>query len=101
MNPIAKALKKKVVGVASDVISAPARYKAYKSGVQATKDVALLKRARGYDNAPDEANGGDAGRVRSLALDVKDRVGKKEDNSFNFNGKKIPFRNDRQKLNQY
>lgn len=76
MNPIAKALKKKVIGVTSDIISAPARYKAYKSGVQANKDVALLKRARAYDNAPSYTESGvtEAGMARSLAQDVKDRL---------------------------
>ncbi len=77
MKPLAKALKNKIVGVASDAISAPARYKAFKSGVQANSDVSTLKRARAYDNAPDIANGGDAGRTRFMAQTVRDRLTKR------------------------
>lgn len=102
MKPLAKALKNKVIGITSDVLSAPARYKAYKADKQATKDVALLKKARSYDNAPDEANNGEAGMVRSLARDVKDKykpVSKVE--TFKVNGKEMPYRNDRQRLGTY
>ena len=80
-SPVAKAVKKvgkKVVGVTSDVMSAPAKMKAGMSKMQADRDVDTMKRARAYDNAPDEANDGDAGRTRFMAQEVKDRLKKKK-----------------------
>lgn len=76
-SPVKK-VAKKVVNATANVMSAPAKMKAYKAGVQADRDVKVLKRARGYDKAPDEANGGDAGRTRFMAQEVRDRITKKK-----------------------
>lgn len=74
-------LKKKVIGVTSDILSAPARMKANRVIKQADSDVKILKEARAYDNAPnfnDDGSVTDAFKVRSLASDVKDRLKKKK-----------------------
>lgn len=76
-SPVKK-MAKKVVDVASDVMSAPAKMKANRTMRQASSDVSVLKRARAYDKAPDEANDGDAGRTRFMAGVVKDRLTKKK-----------------------
>lgn len=64
----------------ANIISAPAQIRAKRSMRQADSDVATLKRARSYDNAPNHNNDGtlsDAFKARSLAQDVKDRLNKK------------------------
>ena len=76
-SPVKK-VAKKVVDVASDIISAPAVIKQKIGKTQSDRDVDTLKRARAYDNAPDEANDGDAGRTRFMASEVKDRLKKKK-----------------------
>lgn len=77
-----KTIKEKITGVykgAGEVISAPVKMvKAVTSKIQADRDVDTLKRARAYDNAPDEANEGDAGRTRFMADEVRDRLKKKK-----------------------
>lgn len=66
-----------------DMVDVPlqvANFKARKSMKQADSDVATIKRARSYDNAPNFNNDGsvsDAFKARSLAQDVKDRLNKK------------------------
>jgi len=84
MTPKLSALKNKIGGVKSKVINTTAnvlsaypQYKAFKAGVQATRDVNTLRKARSYDNAPDEANEGDAGRTRFMAQEVRDRLTKR------------------------
>lgn len=69
-------LKKKVIGVTSDVLSLPAKYRALRSKTQADKDVSALKLARSYDKAPSYEDGTitRAGMARSLAQDVRDRL---------------------------
>ena len=67
----------KAIDKLSDVFSAYPRFKAWKAGKQADSDVSVLKRARAYDKAPNEANGGDAGRTRFMAQEVRDRLLKK------------------------
>ena len=72
---------KKVVGVASNVISAPQQFGAWKAKNRADSDVNILKKARGYDNAPDWNKDGslsDAQKMRSAAKDVKKRLLKKK-----------------------
>lgn len=68
--------KKKVIAVASDVLSAPARaYYGAKSS-QAKQDYSALKRARSYDNAPSFdalGNPSDALKARTAADDVRMR----------------------------
>ena len=39
-------------------------------------DINMIKRARSYDNAPDSANDGEAGMLRSLVMDIKDKYKK-------------------------
>lgn len=65
---------KDVVGTA---IASPKIIKSKMVQVQADRDVAVIKRARSYDNAPDSANGGDAGRTRFMANEAKERIMKK------------------------
>ena len=63
----------------SNIIAAPAIIKSKRAQSQATKDVATIKRARSYDNAPDFNEKGvtDAFKARSLADEVKTRRTKK------------------------
>jgi len=80
-NSITKALggvKKKVIDVASDVMSAPAQIKAARSKSRADSYTKALKLARSYDKAPsyDEKGVTDAGMARSLAEDVRDKIKK-------------------------
>lgn len=74
---IINSIKSGIVGATSDLLSAPARLKALRSKQQADSDVATIKRARSYKNAPGidaKGNPTDAGMARSLASDVKSRV---------------------------
>lgn len=78
-TPIGTAIRNKIVGTTSDVLSAPTRaFYGYKR-MKADSDFNTLKRAKSYNNAPDyNPNGSvtDAFKARSLARDVKDRLTK-------------------------
>lgn len=65
--------KMKVVNAVATIIAAPKIIKANRAESKANRDVSTLKRARAYDNAPDSANGGDAGRTRLMAQEIKNR----------------------------
>lgn len=69
-----KAIKDKAVNATANVISAPAQYKAYKAGKQATSDVRTIKRARAYDKSTSD----EATMARTAAQMVKDRITKKK-----------------------
>lgn len=73
--------KKKVVSVASDVLSAPARaYYGAKSS-QSKQDYNTLKRARAYDGAPSFdklGNPSDALKARTAADEVRMRLAPKK-----------------------
>lgn len=70
-------IKRGVINATADVLSAPAKMRALRAKQQADSDVSILKTARAYKNAPNQANGGQAGMARSLASDIKDRLAKK------------------------
>lgn len=71
------AIKKKIIDVASDVLSAPARaYYGVKS-MRANSDADAIQRARKYDGAPDYNNDGsvtDAFKARSAADAARERT---------------------------
>ncbi len=69
-------IKKGVINTTANVLSAPAKLQALRSKQQADSDVSTLKRARSYKGAPSMTDSGitDAGKARSLAQDVRDRL---------------------------
>lgn len=83
MNPISTALKKKIGGVknkvidvASDVLSAPAQLKYKINKAQVDSDVAGIKKAREYGNAPSFDERGmptDAFKARSMRDAIKNK----------------------------
>lgn len=82
MNAATKALgnvKKKVVGVASDVLSAPARAYYGAKGRQADRDTAILKLARNGKGAPQFSGGKPttAFMAQTMADEVRSRRMKK------------------------
>jgi len=77
ISNIIKKAGKTVINATANLISAPAQIKAAMAQSQANSDVATIKRARSYDNAPNFNNDGtvsDAFKARSLANDVTDRL---------------------------
>jgi len=59
---LGSALKKKIVGVTSDVLSAPARYKAEKAAKIADYEVGIIKKnreigQRGFQDSPSNSQG--------------------------------------------
>lgn len=80
-----KKIKNKAIDMMSDVLSAKPRWKAKKAMKQADYDVAILKKARSYDNAPDFDDMGmptDAMKVRTAADAVKMRLKKKNNKTY-------------------
>lgn len=74
-------VKKKVIGVTSDVLSAPARAYYGAKSRQSTRDYNTLKRARAYDDAPSFDRLGrpsDALKARTAADEVRMRLTKKK-----------------------
>lgn len=76
---VLKRFKDKTVDVTSDVISAPSRLKSNFKMKRAESDSKILQEAKKYDKAPDLDDTGavtDAFKTRSLARDIKKRIGK-------------------------
>ncbi len=74
-------VKKKVISVASDVMSAPARAYYGAKQAQGARDYNTLKRAKAYDDAPSFdklGNPSDALKARTAADEVKMRLGGKK-----------------------
>lgn len=67
-----KNIKKGLINVTANILSAPAQYKAHRAIKQADKDVATIKRARSYDNSTSDAAVG----ARTAAYMVKKRLQK-------------------------
>lgn len=77
---LSKKIKNKIIDIASDVMSFKPRRNAKKAMVQADYDVAILKQARSYDDAPDFDDMGmptDAFKTRTMADAVRVRLAKK------------------------
>lgn len=76
MNAKASALKSKVIGTVSDVLSGPSRLKHAIRGARADADRKVLKLARGYDDAPNRNLDGsisEAFKVRSVADSIRNK----------------------------
>lgn len=69
-------IKKAVVNAAATVMSAPVVLSNKRKAAQANADADLIRKARSYDGAPSYEPGvgpTEAGKVRSLAADAKER----------------------------
>ena len=67
-NPIGKA--------SSVAVGALYNFKTNKTIKNIDKDIKTIREARAYDKAPDEADGGRAGRIRFMVGLIKERVKK-------------------------
>lgn len=72
-------IKKKIIDIASDVLSAPVRAYYGSKARQANSDADVLQYARKFDDAPNVHNGmpTDAFKARNVAESVRERLIKK------------------------
>lgn len=79
INALSKAIGKKVVGTASDVLSAPSRARHAIRGAKYDRERNALTTARKYDKAPNYDGSGkitDAFKARSVAEGIRRKYSK-------------------------